>query len=265
MATKAGLDDAGPLRLGWYRFVIGGIVVLIWTIATRQSLRVARHEIAPLLLLGALFSVQLGFMNVGQNNTTAGHAVIVTTTFPLWTGVFAHFFVPGDRLSRTRILGTLVAYGGVEAVFSQSLGGGSDLIVGDLLLLVSAILLGGRQVYLSQASQAISQPKLLMAQSVFGIFSFVIASLIFESDPYQLTTRLALALGYTGIVIAGFGFIGQTWLLKHYLPSRVTVISLSQPVFGVLFSWWVLGEAVGAELYAGAALVVLGSYLAQRR
>ena len=155
--------------------------------------------------------------------------------------------------------------GGVVAVFSQSLSGGSDLIAGDSLLLVSAILLGGRQVYLSQASQAISQPKLLMAQSVFGIFSFVIASLIFESDPYQLTMRLVLALAYTGVVIAGFGFIGQTWLLKHYLPSRVTVISLSQPVFGVLFSWWVLGEAVGAELYAGAALVVLGSYLAQRR
>jgi len=49
------------------------------------------------------------------------------------------------------------------------------------------------------------------------------------------------------------------------LPSRVTVISLSQPVFGVLFSWWILGESVGGELYIGAILVVLGSALAQRK
>ena len=107
---------------------------------------------------------------------------------------------------------------------------------------------------------------MLIAQSVFGIFTFIVASLIFESnEPFVLTTRLVVALLYTGVLIAGLGFIGQTWLLKRYLPSRVTVISLSQPVFGVLFSWWILGESVGGELYIGAILVVLGSALAQRK
>jgi drug/metabolite transporter (DMT)-like permease len=33
----------------------------------------------------------------------------------------------------------------------------------------------------------------------------------------------------------------------------------------VLFSWWILGESVGGELYIGAALVVVGSALAQRK
>ena len=94
----------------------------------------------------------------------------------------------------------------------------------------------------------------------------LIASLIFESDEaFVVTTRLVIALLYTGVLIAGLGFIGQTWLLKRYLPSRVTVISLSQPIFGVLFSWWILGESVGGELYIGAALVVVGSALAQRK
>ncbi|MDA1297438.1 MAG: DMT family transporter [Chloroflexi bacterium] len=266
VANKAGLQDAGPLRLGYLRFILGGLVVIIYSLVTRKNLRIYRYEVRPLVLLGVLFSVQLAFMNVGQDFTSAGHAVIVTTTFPLWTSVFAHFFVPGDRMSRQRTLGTLVAYGGVVAVFSRSLALGNDFIIGDLLLLGSAILLGARQVYISQAAQDVPQHKLLMAQSVFGITTFVIASLIFESgDSWVLTLRLTVALLYTGVLIAGFGFLGQTYLLKNYLPSRVTVISLSQPVFGVLFSWWILGETVGGELYAGAALVVIGSYLAQRR
>lgn len=266
VANKAGLEDAGPLRLGWMRFVLGGIVVMVWAIATRQDMRIKRFEIAPMIFLGVLFSVQLAFMNVGQDYTTAGHAVIVTTTFPLWTAVFAHFFVPGDRMSRKRTLGILVAYGGVVAVFSRSLTLGNDFIIGDMLLLGSAILLGARQVYISQAAQGVAQHKLLMSQTVFGITSFVIASMIFEADdPWEVTTRLTVALLYTGVLIAGFGFLGQTWLLKNYLPSRVTVISLSQPIFGVIFSWWILGETIGPELYVGAALVVIGSYLAQRR
>ena len=95
--------------------------------------------------------------------------------------------------------------------------------------------------------------------------TFLIASLLFESDePFVVTTRLVVSLFYTGVLIAGLGFIGQTWLLKRYLPSRVAVISLSQPVFGVFFSWWILGESVGGELYLGAVLVVAGSALAQR-
>jgi drug/metabolite transporter (DMT)-like permease len=209
--------------------------------------------------------VQLGFMNVGQDFTTAGHAVVVTTTFPLWSAVFAHFFVPGDRMSRRRTTGTLIAYGGVVAVFVRSLGAADSFLLGDFLLLISAVLLGARQVYLSQAAQGVPQHKLLMSQTVFGIASFVIASLIFEADdPWVITTRLTLALAYTGVLIAGFGFLGQTWLLKNYFPSRVTMISLSQPIFGVLLSWWVLGEAIGYELYIGASLVVIGSWMAQR-
>jgi len=267
VATKAGLDDAGPLRLGWLRFAIGGLVVLIYAVATRQSFRIQRHEWVPLALLGTLFTVQLAFMNIGQDFSTAGHAVVVTSTFPLWTGVFAHFFVPGDRMSRSRTFGTLVAYSGVVAVFYRGFAdSSSDFLLGDLLLLGSAVLLGGRQVYLSQLGQGIAQHKLLIAQGIFGVSTFVIASLIFESDePFVITTRLVVALFYTGVLIAGLAFIGQTWLLRRYLPSRVTVISLSQPIFGVLFSWWILGESVGGELYLGAALVVAGSALAQRR
>jgi drug/metabolite transporter (DMT)-like permease len=267
VATKAGLEDAGPLRLGWMRFVLGAMVVLIYAIATRQSFRIKKREWVPLTLLGILFTVQLAFMNIGQDYTTAGHAVVVTTTFPLWTGVFAHFFVPGDRMSRSRTFGTLIAYGGVVAVFYKGFAdSSSDFLVGDLLLLGSAILLGGRQVFLSQLGQGIAQHKLLMAQSVFGITTFVVASMMFEGDEsFEITTRLVLALFYTGILIAGLGFIGQTWLLKRYLPSRVTVISLSQPIFGVLLSWWILGETIGGELYIGAVLVVVGSALAQRK
>jgi drug/metabolite transporter (DMT)-like permease len=267
VANKAGLEDAGPLRLGYLRFIIGGIVVLIYAIATRQSFKVQRREWIPLALLGILFTAQLALMNIGQDYSSAGHAVVVTTTFPLWTGVFAHFFVPGDRMTRSRTLGTLVAYSGVVAVFYKGFSSSSDdFLIGDFLLLGSAILLGGRQVFLSQLGQGIAQHKLLLAQSVFGITTFVIASLIFESnEAFEVTTRLVLALLYTGFLIAGIGFIGQTWLLKRYLPSRVTVISLSQPIFGVLFSWWILGESIGGELYIGAVLVVIGSAWAQRR
>ena len=120
VANKAGLQDAGPMRLGWLRFVIGSVVVLIYAVASRQSFKVQRNEWIPLGLLGALFTVQLAFMNVGQDFSTAGHAVVVTSTFPLWTGVFAHFFVPGDQMSRSRTLGVVIAYSSSPLMFCEA-------------------------------------------------------------------------------------------------------------------------------------------------
>ena len=266
VAIKAGLRDAPPLRLGWMRFVLGGVVVLLWALTTRESLRVKRHEWRPLLTVGCLFSLQVGLLNIGQDRTTAGHAAVITITYTLWTAVLAHFFVPGDRLTLTRIFGAVVAYTGILVVFSSSLNGtGPYSLLGDILLSLSAVLLGARQIVLSQsAASGVSITKLLLAQAVLGIVSFSVTSALFEAEPTQWTFRLGVALFYQGVIIAGFSFLAQTWLLKHFLPSRVTTVFLTQPIIGVLMSWVVLGEPVGSELYWGAGLVMVGSYFAQR-
>lgn len=271
VAVKAGLEDSPPLRMGFLRFVLGMVVVLIWAIATRQSLKFSRAELFPLLVLGVLFSVQTAFMNLGQYNTTAGHTGVLITTFPLWAGVFAHFLVPNDRLSKRRVVGAFIAYAGAAAIFVRSIFGGVDAIdalnpwLGDLLIMCSAVLLGLRQIYLSQLGQKITIVKLLTAQGVFGMATFIVGSFVFESGPWQMTLVLATSLFYQGIVIAGFAFLAQTWLLSNYLPSRVTLISLSGPIVTAVLSWLILGESIGPELWVGAALVVAGSYIAQTK
>ena len=261
VAIKAGLRDAPPLRLAALRFVAGGVVTVAWAISTRQSLWPTRREWRPLAWLAVLFVTQIAFMNIGQDHTTAAHAVVVNTTYPLWTGVFAHFFVPGDRLSVGRAAGTVIAYGGVVVLFAQSLTGGGTL-TGDALMLCSASMLGARQVYTSLAAQGVGLPKLLLTQTVCGIAAFAIAGLLIERDTWLVTDRLVLSILYQGVVIAGFGFIGNMWLIKHFLPSAVTALSLTTPVWGVILSHFVLGEALAPTLFVGLALVIAGSALA---
>jgi drug/metabolite transporter (DMT)-like permease len=265
IATKTGLEYAPPLRFGWIRFGLGLIVVFIWAAISRQSLKPERHEWRSMLTLGVLFAIQLAFLNYGQKYTTASHVVVINTTMPLWVGILAHFMIPGDRLDRTRFLGTLVAYGGVVTLFWKSLGGGSGTLLGDGLSLISAILLAERQIYIAKSSSRVNLPKLLAAQGLIGMALFIGFSFAIERDPWVWSGEFALAMFYTGMVIAGFGFIGSSWLLSRYFPSRVSVISLSQPLIGVVLAWWLLGERMGPELWAGAGLVVIGSFLAQRR
>jgi len=105
------------------------------------------------------------------------------------------------------------------------------------------------------------QINILLSQAFIGIITFFIFSMFFESQNYLISVSLITALFYQGVIIAGFGFIGQTWLLKKYLPSKITIISLSQPVFGVILAWLILGEDPGIELIFATILVVAGSYI----
>ena len=45
---------------------------------------------------------------------------------------------------------------------------------------------------------------------------------------------------YQGVVIAGFGFIANLWLLKHYLPPQIAVLSSIGPVASILLAWALL-------------------------
>ena len=266
IAIKIGLADAPPIRQAWMRFVLGGVTVLLWAWATRTPLRIHRHEVRPLLILGVIFTVQIALLNLGVNYTTAGHVSILLNAYPIYTVVLAHFLVPGDRLSGGRAVGVVIAYAGIVLLFSHEFSLRSDFLPGDLMASGSAFLLGVRTIYLNRAVQRIEPVKLLLAQVAFGVPCYLLASFLFEAThPYRWTWSVVLALSFQGFIVAGFNFILNLQLLKTYKPSGLAAYFLATPLFGVLQSWLVLGEAVTIRLMVSAVLVVGGIALASRR
>ena len=266
IAIKLGLTDAPPIRQAWMRFVVGGLTVLAWALWIRSPLRIHRREIRPLLVLGLLFTVQIGMLNLGVKYTSAAHVAVLLNAYPIYTVVLAHFFVPGDRLSGLRAMGVVMAYAGVVLLFSHEFRADSGLLLGDLIISGSACLLGVRTIFLNRAVQRIDPVKLLLAQVAFSVPCYVVWSLLFEAgDPYRWTWSLALSIGYQGVIVAGFNFILNLHLLKTYKPSGLAAYFLATPLFGVLLSWLVLGESIPLRVLVSAALVVGGIALASRR
>lgn len=267
IAIKSGLEYAPPLRLGWYRFVTGALVILIWAVYTKADLRVRRNELRPLAIIGLLFSIQLVFMNLGLKYTTAGHGAVLSVTFPIWMAVLSHFFIPGDRLALPRLGGILVAYAGVVVISLDGLGSDAskEVLIGDILSIIAGFLLGARLIFNARQGGRLDPNKLLLAQAVFGTATFVPASLILEGDPWIMNKELAISILYQGPVIAGFGFMANLWLIQRYLPSQVGVLNLSQPIFGIILAWLILDEPLTKLLWVGAILVAAGAGIAQRK
>ena len=262
-ALKIAIPYAPPIRQGWMRFVVSGIVIFIWARYKKISLYPTREEIKPLIQLGILFSVQLLFLNIGISKTSVSSSVILNSTYPIWVITLGHFFIKEDNFTLLKLLGVSIAYLGIVVTYFDSFGN-SEFILGNSFCLASGFLLGVRTIFLAKSSESIAPMKLLMAQAFFGSIIFIILSIFFEGDPYIFSMILLLSILYQGAIVAGFNFIVNIWLLKNYKPSQVTVIHLSQPIFGILVGFVVLGENIGSLVLLGALLVILGSALVRK-
>lgn len=262
-ALKVALPYAPPIRQGWMRFVISAIVILFWARYKKVSLIPTKAEIKPLVQLGILFSVQLLFLNIGISKTSVSSSVILNSTYPIWVITLGHFFIKGDNFTFIKFSGVIIAYLGIIITYFDSFGN-SSFLLGNSFCLASGFLLGVRTIFLAKGSESIAPLKLLMAQAFFGSIIFILLSVVFESDPYKFSLILLISILYQGAIVAGFNFIANIWLLKNYKPSQVTVIHLSQPIFGILIGYVVLGEKIGLLVVLGAAFVILGSVLVRK-
>jgi len=228
------------------------------------SLRLRSGEAGPIFALTLIFVAQIATFNWGIGLTQAGRSTLILNSYPLWVLLMAHVFVPGDHLSAARIAGSVGAFAGLAVVFSESLRPASGLLVGDLIVLFSAVLLAAQVVIVNRMVRAIEPNRLLLWQMLFSVPIYFLGSALLGERGYQMSLPGFLALLYQGVMVAGVCFIVWTTLLKSYSPSRLSVIQFTTPLFGIVLSRLVLGEPVSPHLGAGGLLVALGIALAQR-
>ena len=266
LAIKIGLQDFPPMALAFLRFVIGLIVIGGWALFRRIPLRLRPGELPRLLLLTTIFILQIICLNTGTLYTSASRSTIFINVYPFFTALFAHFWIPGERLSVTKTLGIVVAFSGVFVTVAPELGQGETSVIGDIIVLVSGCFLGLRVVVTKLLIQSIHPYRLLAWLLTLSLPFYVTASLVVErGEPMQLTLSAALALLYQGGVIAGFCFLAWTAILERYSASKLVVLFFATPLSGVLFSHLILGDELTLSLLGGAALVAAGIYLVNMR
>jgi drug/metabolite transporter (DMT)-like permease len=259
VAIKLGLADAPPLRLAVMRFAVGGIVILAWAALTGRlaALRVDRGDRGTLLFVGVLLGVQVAMLNTGTSLTSAANAAVLLNLYAVHTVVFAHFMIPGDRLTVRKLAGTLIGYAGVVMLFAGKPGEGATPL-GDAIMLLSGIVLGFRTAYLARTVRRLDPVAMLLAQVVVGIAMFAIGSLALETSPTAWNWGLAGSVCYPGIVINGFNFVVNLWLLRDYRPSALAAWFLTQPLFGVVAAALVTGDPITVELIVASIAVAVG-------
>jgi drug/metabolite transporter (DMT)-like permease len=260
IAIKFSLNGIPPFSLAGIRFFVGSLIVMVWVYMDRVSLKMKSGEKGSLVLLAFLFTAQISLLNVGVHHTLAGRSTILISTHPFFIGIFAHIMLSGDRMKPLKTLGMALSFLGVLFIFAESFVlKDFQYLLGDFLVLGSALLLGLRLVYIKRLTQGIHPGRLLLWQAALSIPMFFLFSLIFEGNfVYKWNTKIAAGIFYQGVIIAGIGFIVSTKLYQRYIASHLGVFQFVTPIIGVIFSNILLGEGISLGLIGSMILVALG-------
>ena len=259
-ALKIALQDFPPIGAAGLRFAIAATGVWAWCLITRVPVRPQPGEGRWLAANGLFFIVQIATFTLGVHWGTASHSIVILHTYPLFVVALAHFWLPGERTSTGRVLGLTAALSGIIALFAGQWGKweGTQLW-GDLIQLLSAIILAAQIVFLKHAVSRIAPSRVVLWQMIVGTavflgYGFGVEGLVGRS----IGPASWVAVLYQGVVIGALCFTIWIGQIRRYSASALSIFGFVAPVVGVFASTLALHEPFTPILGISSALVAAG-------
>ena len=266
-ATKYAADFVPQLFIVAFRFIGGGLLLLLVLRILEPESRLRRKDILPMAALGCfgIGAAQTAF-TFGISLTSAASTGLVFTTAPVWGMVLG--FVLGLERPRWRgVVGVGLCILGVGIVFYGGLTSVEDSLLGDLVILLAAVCVGAYTVFSMPVLEHHSPLAVATYPTLFGGPAILILSLPYLGDVNWGSLGLGpwAALIYSAVLATAFAFAAWQRGISRIGANRVLVyqylITLTGVTSGIIF----FGENLGIEKIVGGVVILVGVYLARRQ
>ena len=259
---KLGLEDLPPLTFAGIRFVISCAIIFAIIRIRGLQLPRARRDWLLLAVTGILsFGFNYGLVFWGEQHISSGLAALLQATLPAFGLVFAHFHLPSERLSWTKIGGVVLGVCGVAVVFSNQLAvAGRQALAGCVALILSAAFAAYSNVLVKRYGKKLNPAIMAAGQMFFGLLLLFAVGLPLEGNPlrFHWTPIAVLSLLYLAVVGSVIAFLLYYWLVQNMDVTKSMLIALVTPVVAVILGMLVLNEEFGWRTLAGGAMIILG-------
>jgi len=267
---KLGLEDLPPFTFAGIRFIIALAIVFSIIRIRGIALPRARADWILLAVTGILsFGFNYGLVFWGEQYITSGLAALLQATTPAFGLVFAHFNLPGERLSWAKIGGVVLGVCGVAVVFSNQLAiAGRQALAGCVALVLSSIFVAYSNVLVKKHGKNLNPAIMAAGQMLFGLLLLLVAGITLEGNPlrFHWTPMAVIALLYLAVVGSVIAFLLYYWLILNMDVTKSMLIALVTPVVAVILGMIVLNEEFGWRTLAGGAMIMLGiAFIVLRR
>jgi drug/metabolite transporter (DMT)-like permease len=275
VSVKYAIRGLPPLALVPLRYIVAGLLLLglLRLIGHTGGVGVPLRELPVMVGLGFVGVTlnQVGY-TVGLSLTSGSNGALIFATAPVW-GLLLGIVLRLERGTWLGVLGLGMAVGGVALVVGDGLGSPEASVGGDLLVCVSAFSWGAYTV-LSLPVLGRFDPlvvagwTILLGGTAALPFAFTgfpgLSEPVTSVDWSSVGIESWVAAVYSTVLASAFAIAAWQANVSRLGANRVLVYMYLVTIFGLASSVLLLGEGLSLEKLAGAAVILLGVYLARR-
>jgi len=256
--VKGALDDIDPVVLVAYRFLLAGLILLVFLKIKGRSVLA---DIKTGLFLGFILWLLYIPQTIGLGFTTASNSGFITGLFVAFVPIFLKLIFKRSPL-KLEVIASIVSLIGLWILT----GGMKKINLGDALTLIAAVTYALHLLYSDKYMKVGIDPYITSCQQFLVVGSLsLISALMFGLD-FSVKSRDAGAVVlFLTLFPTLSAFVIQMLAQKIVAPLRVALIFALEPVFAAMFAWTIGGEpfvwfrAVGGGFIFAALLLSAGS------
>jgi drug/metabolite transporter (DMT)-like permease len=259
------LDSARGFELTFWRSLFNALalfVLLGWLQGPARLWRTLRGGGRVLWLSAACWAVMYTAFMVAITLTTVANVLVTMALAPLLTALAARFTL-GHRLPRRTWVAIMLAGAGIAWMYGHELGGAEARhLIGTAVALCVPVAAAVNWTLLqhvhhaSPQAQAPGQAPDMLAPVLLGALLSAAATLPLAL-PFAATPHDLALLGLLGVVQLAIPCVIAVRLARVLAAPRMSLLSLLEVVFGVLWVWLGSSEAPTPAVLGGGALVLL--------
>jgi drug/metabolite transporter (DMT)-like permease len=267
VAVKIALRHIDAISLASMRLPLAALLMLPIYFWRERRTRLRRSDIWTFIYLGFFgVVINMGGYTIALSQTTSEHAVVIMALGPVLV-LLLGAALKLEALTIAKAVGMSISFAGILALETEhGFSRHSPLLLGDFITLVT---ISGFALFTVLAKRVTLRYDAI-SMNTYNVIAG--ALLVTPLGIWQAAHLRWGSVGWAGwlamFYMAGASTVASytlfNWVLRHMDPSRVAAVNYIQPVIVILISVPLLGEHPTGHLFAGAALVLLGVYLAER-
>jgi drug/metabolite transporter (DMT)-like permease len=213
---------------------------------------------ALLCLLGGLFfGLELACWNLSIGYLNATIPTILVNLSAVWVSVGAAL-VYKERGSAFHWLGMLVALIGVFALVGFRNVIGLHIDTGTILALAASLFLALYTLTIKQARTKSDTISILFFALLGSLIPLSALALLKRIPLMGFSPESWICLAGLGLVVQVGGYCSINYVLKYISATKVSLLTLLQPILTALLSVIILKESFGSQTLIGGAIIMLG-------
>ena len=275
LGVEIGLTGFGPITVAAGRVAVAALILLVYAylfgsglprIKTKTDKRVWLHCFGMALFTNAL---PFSLLSWGQQTVTSGFAGISMAVVPLFVLPLSHFLVPGEILSRAKIIGFLFGFAGVVLLV-----GGDKIFAGQpqtpMLLMAQLACVAASCCYaigsiITRLCPPVSTVSYAACGLMLGGFMLVPMAIWIEGMPQTPGIMAIFGVGYLAVFPTAVATILLTIVVRRAGPPFLSLVNYQVPVWAVIIGATVLGEALPGHFLMALGIILGGLFISQWR